>query len=233
MGPNPSLGIPQLVPPRTGPELRTARVEADMTQADLAAAARVSIGLVKHWESGRKPIPEGRLPELARIFASQAPAKAPSLSGSRWRAMRIRAELDQPTVARILGLSQQAVALWETNGVPKDRRLVLISAVTAPEGFVAGLVRAERMSVGLKQQELGVRLGIPQAMVSEWERGKIAVPNHMWPAIREALTRSARDSPQQPVTAFDLQDGRRWARRFAVAPARRLEVAPLRVGCCV
>jgi hypothetical protein len=24
-----------------------------------------------------------------------------------------------------------------------------------------------------------------------------------------------------------------WARRFAVAPARRLEVAPLRVGCCV
>ncbi len=26
---------------------------------------------------------------------------------------------------------------------------------------------------------------------------------------------------------------RTWARRFAVAPARRLEVAPLRVGCCV
>ena len=25
----------------------------------------------------------------------------------------------------------------------------------------------------------------------------------------------------------------RWARRFALAPARRLEVAPLRVGCCV
>ena len=24
-----------------------------------------------------------------------------------------------------------------------------------------------------------------------------------------------------------------WARRFALAPARRLEVAPLRVGCCV
>ncbi len=26
---------------------------------------------------------------------------------------------------------------------------------------------------------------------------------------------------------------RDWARRFAVAPARRLEVAPLRVGLCV
>jgi hypothetical protein len=31
----------------------------------------------------------------------------------------------------------------------------------------------------------------------------------------------------------DFEQASCWARRFAVAPARRLEVAPLRVGCCV
>jgi hypothetical protein len=35
------------------------------------------------------------------------------------------------------------------------------------------------------------------------------------------------------ITSEIDESGRYWARRFALAPARRLEVAPLRVGCCV
>ncbi|HEY5033767.1 MAG TPA: hypothetical protein VIJ30_01440, partial [Candidatus Dormibacteraeota bacterium] len=50
-------------------------------------------------------------------------------------------------------------------------------------------------------------------------------------ASRVLVTASRYSRAPQPTCVH--KDPGDWARRFAVAPARRLEVAPLRVGCCV
>jgi hypothetical protein len=45
------------------------------------------------------------------------------------------------------------------------------------------------------------------------------------------MTRCSPEDVAAGARLLDLAPG--WARRLALAPARRLEVAPLRVGCCV
>jgi transposase InsO family protein len=47
--------------------------------------------------------------------------------------------------------------------------------------------------------------------------------------LHEALD----DRPPREVEELYAAQDRAWVRRLGLAPARRLEVAPLRVGCCV
>ncbi len=197
------------MPAITAGELRQSREESTLSQAELASLIGVSKGLVDHWESGRKPIPPARAIELRQVFAVQAPIPIPDLSGGELRAIREAAGVTQTALARMQGVKQQAIAAWEREGVPGERREVLVSAAAHPGGFVGGLVRAEREQIGMTQTELASALGVTQTRVSDWERGSSQIPLEQWPRIREAVdTRTPRRS-QQPVRARELREGRR------------------------
>ena len=201
-----------------------------MSVAELAALVDVSEGLVRHWESGRKPIPAGRAAELRRVFAGRSPAPLPSFSGSALRRARESAGQSQATLAQMRGVTQQAIAAWEAGAVPEDQREVLANAAVAAAGFAAGMLRAERERAGLKQAALAAGLGVPQSRVSRWECGKLPIPPDVWPHIREAIAGRAATRRQQPVTSEELRDGRRRLGWSQAQLAREIGVATPVVG---
>ncbi len=54
---------------------------------------------------------------------------------------------------------------------------------------VGGRIRAAREAMGLSQEQLGIRLGVPQTLVSSWERGKVDLPVSMLVRLSSALQR--------------------------------------------
>lgn len=51
-----------------GAVIRTARLRIGMTQVDLSRALDISNQAVRDWESGREPVPPGRVSQLARAL---------------------------------------------------------------------------------------------------------------------------------------------------------------------
>lgn len=54
---------------------------------------------------------------------------------------------------------------------------------------VGGRIRAAREAMGLSQEQLGIRIGVPQTLVSSWERGKADLPVRMLVKLSAALQR--------------------------------------------
>lgn len=200
-------GTHELVP-LSAEELRRRREAAGLSTSTLAALLGVSRALVKNWEAGRGGIHPGRLADIHRVLAAQAPAEVKPMPGQELRAIREGAGLSQDELARMLGVTQQAIAGWEAAVVPADRCEVLQQAAVAPS-FPGGVLRAERKRAGLKQTQLAAAVGVTQSRVSLWELGDQLIPAAEWAPIRQGLAGVAVPAARQrPVTAEELRDGR-------------------------
>ncbi|MGI8749975.1 MAG: helix-turn-helix domain-containing protein [Thermoleophilaceae bacterium] len=197
----------------TADELRRQRDAAGLSTYELADLLGVSPAAVQHWEAGRQPVPRGRVSELRRVLARQAPAApVPPLLADELRQLRRQAQLSQSDVAHLLGVTREAVTAWErgVKPVPEARRDVLREALAA-QVPAAALMRALRERAGWKQAELAERIDVAQTTVSKWERGDKPIPAERWPRIREVLAAAEPDIRpvhfQLPVTPEDVREG--------------------------
>jgi DNA-binding XRE family transcriptional regulator len=68
-----AAAVGPILPTMRGAELRAARLEAGLRQGELARRIGVSQGMLSLWETGRRPIPPGRVLPIAEAVA-RAPA---------------------------------------------------------------------------------------------------------------------------------------------------------------
>jgi DNA-binding transcriptional regulator YiaG len=215
-------------------ELRSRREAAGLSLREFAALLEVSEGLLRHWESGRRPVPRGRQTDLQRLLASLSPVDAPAtMTGRELRELRERAQLTQADVAHLLGVTRAAVTGWERGEVPDGRHVLreILAADVPPD---AALMRAQRARAGWKQAELAERLGVRQTQVSAWERGEASIPSARWPEIRDLLAAAEPDIRptqfQRPVDADELRSNRQRLGWSQAEFARRLDVSKPTVG---
>jgi transcriptional regulator with XRE-family HTH domain len=147
------------------------------------------------------------------------------------RAARQAAGLSQTELASRIGVAQGAVGQWERGQViptlpmycgligvlgawplleallPPDQTAAAIRAPlhrTSQSSGIAASLRAARRAAGLSQPQLGLRVGVRQSTVSQWERGRVIPTLPMvcrlvavlgpWPLL-EALLPSQRADP--------------------------------------
>jgi transcriptional regulator with XRE-family HTH domain len=120
------------------------------------------------------------------------------------RLARVAAGMTQLDVADELGVGQPTVSVWEAGEqVPDVERF---EALEAAVGLEAGTLRASlglppvddgpplsvrirdaRLAAGLLQADLAARVGVTQATVSDWERGRFAPRLEQLGRIADAL----------------------------------------------
>jgi len=108
---------------------------------------------------------------------------------------------------------------------------------------VGGRIRAAREAMGLSQEQLSIRLGVPPIRISDWERGKRDLPVEMLvrlsAIVRPVTTRawlvmeSDEGAPQVPLDVLGkrhtrrgyewLQKKRAWQKAKAEAERRNAE----------
>jgi len=134
-------------------ELRAARHRARLTQDELGERLGVGGTLVCIWERGRRSIPLGRAAEVRQVLAAieQEPprpprhrrrrtdARLPTLAGGDLRAARRRVGWSQADLAARLGVTAQALSIWERGRWPipagraaELRRLLEAAPPTSP-----------------------------------------------------------------------------------------------------
>jgi len=189
----------------TAVELRQRREAAGLSTYELAERVGVSPGYIQQLEQGRKPIPPARAEQICGLLAGLAGPAATRMPGGELRRVREHAGLALADLGAMFGVSKQAIAAWERDGVPVEHAEALAVAAAAPS-FAGGLLRAERERVRLKQVELVGELSrrgmtVSQSCLSRWERGERAIPPDAWRAIR-AVIRAAGEPPprERPVS---------------------------------
>lgn len=203
----PVVGAPPLSPD----DLRGRREALGLSRVGVATALGISEGALRHWETGRKPIPPDRLDEIRLILDHYAAPEIGEMTGRELRALRERHSLSQQELAHLLGVTRRAIIGWEAGDVPEQRRDVLREVFAGAGSPRAGMLRALRKRAGWTQAELGEQVGASQNDVSKWERGTAEIPADQWPAIRDTLLAAEPDIRptdfERPFTHHELHEG--------------------------
>jgi len=217
--------------------MRAARIGADLTIAELAgrlgrdtAGGRAFLCAIEtglhHVSAANAAAYEEALGLSAGTFVTPACEEAiaravatgrlhPGTPGGEARAARLRAGLTLAEVARRLGTTTAAVALYETNrpcppraahtgsyelafGLPvgtlparppdqRPRRGRRPTEAALDPASLSGRLRAARLAAGLTCAALGVRLGVSRERVSQWERSEDQANRRAAERYEEAL----------------------------------------------
>ena len=210
----------------TGATLRRLRTASGLGLAEAARGAGLGKGTVGNWEADRRS-PGGagldrllrvldaparervRLlasadPGYARITLARSPFGAPVDLGTVLRAIRERRGLTQAELAARVGVTQGAVAKWESG-----------DSVPAPEtvhavGFALGLGAEETLALasargeghaGIPDDPEAAHVGLGQQLWPHAPEGR-ALVSLAWEA--EAWRRAARDPRWEPLLAYVL-----------------------------
>ncbi len=181
--------------------LRLARLDAGLTQYELADRIKVHRSRIEAWESGRDKPPAARIKEMAAALNvtygylmgledRQTIVLRPAFKPDRLLYARTRAGLTQEKLADRLGVIRLSVYLWEKGkAVPKRKMLPKIARILnvtekyllgqedLPKEFEANKFVSKRMfsarlRAGLTQHELAKELGVKKSVVSKWEQGR-------------------------------------------------------------
>lgn len=201
--------------PRPGNALRRARIDAGMSLSHFARAVGVSVPCASRWETDvRRP----HTSDIARIallfgcppievrswFVDSPPLQTEALPHAKGlRLLRVRHDTSRAELASRLGVSASTVAHWECGrrAMPVSRlatlgqvfglpRATLVDALLRePVGVAPRLVQMRRCA-GLTQRDVGRRLGVTNALVCAWERGR-SKPS--WPQMRRLSRMFGRD----------------------------------------
>ena len=76
-----------VLPPKARTALRAARDEQELKQPDLARRIGIDVGLLGHYETGRRPVPEARLRKWMRLL------KMSDATADRFRRLSIEARI--------------------------------------------------------------------------------------------------------------------------------------------
>ncbi len=246
--PGPASNVTPLPPEIAGNELRAARERLGWSQGDVARNLGVSKPAVKGWE--KNGVPAGRRVELAQRLAQAQPvsdelrermlvralreelACSPGLS--RWEVgHRLQARRHRGAVAAAIARALTTGAVHERPiSVGRGRTRLALFLGPAPARWTTGVpleaaeVTRGRLEKGLTQVELAKLLGVAQALVSQWESGRVVVPEGRRAHIRQTLKSVPVPKPH-PLPGDELRqlrEQRAWsqaelARRFGVQQA--------------
>jgi DNA-binding transcriptional regulator YiaG len=101
--------------------VRALRDRIGMSQIELGSVVGVAATTISHWEQGRVPVSSAhndRLDEIDRDYPTVA-----MLTGEEIRAIRQRAGIGVPLLARLLGIDQSTIYAWERGVRTPDRRI--------------------------------------------------------------------------------------------------------------
>lgn len=147
-----------------------------LRQIDLARQLDIDPTTVRLWEEGR--VTPG-VRQMAKVIAFLGfdPCPVEASLPSRLRAYRRREGISQREAAGRLGVSADTAARWEWRGQkPRVEHWAAIERVLGPAEpspeDLPNRLRRLRRRLGLTQVEFGRRLGVDQACISDWERGR-------------------------------------------------------------
>lgn len=201
--------------------IRALRVEAGLSQVALADRAGVPLSLVERLEGGDLH-PEEYPEEMKRLHAAlghKDPGQdlKPRLRGGVLRAARKALRMTPGELAEALEVGWDRIRGWETERerIPEkihERVLILVKEKAGvdlqelisrqePEERRSRVLIRFRRRHGLTQAELAKRLGVAQAMISQWENEVARVPETR---ILEILRldqdlKRAEEAPRVPV----------------------------------
>jgi transcriptional regulator with XRE-family HTH domain len=143
--------------------------------------------------------------------------------GDHLRRRRLELGLLQRTVAQQLGVSVEAIALWEKGRVrprPRQYRGVIEFLGYDPEPTppsVSGRLASLRRHLGLTQAEFAYLVGLDEGSVCRWESGSRQPSRWMETrvkAILAELERRVLGSTSAPSARLTFADRTRWRRRL-------------------
>jgi DNA-binding transcriptional regulator YiaG len=103
-------------PPVAPSAFRTLRKKLGISQTDIANQCEIGISTVSAWERGEEPMPPEALKALMVLITNkmqQPNVQQPNVSGDDLRTLRKKLGMRQVDLAESLGVSVQAIALWE------------------------------------------------------------------------------------------------------------------------
>lgn len=205
------------IPAPRGNELRRARMAHGLSLTQFARSVGVSVACASRWETDVRRPHSSDVERIARLLRhtevevrswfTARPLTTEALPhGKGLRALRSRQGLSREELGQRVGVSAATIAHWECGrrSLPAARLSTLgdvfdirgndliATLLSEPKHIAPPLVQM-RSAAGLTQHQVGRRVGVTNARVCAWERGR-ATPN--WAQVRQLariLRRSVRD----------------------------------------
>ena len=175
-----------------------------MFQDEAARRIGTTESTVANWESGRS-IPCLRAWPGVLIFLGYDPRPAAKTIGEKFGLHREGLGISKEELAEKLDLDPGTVKAWERwadkrqnhRSIPTIARFIGSNPFDHPASD-AERVRQWRLLLGLTQRQLGKELGVREAVVLDWERGRRNVPNEIVVKLKKSLA----DSPHWQCSRF-------------------------------
>lgn len=178
-------------------------------QDEAAQRIGTKTSTIANWERGRSK-PRLRAWPGVLAFLGYDPRPAAQTIGDKFRLHREGLGLSKQELAEQLGLDPGTVRAWEQwpdsqqnyRSIPVITRFIRANPFMPPASD-AERVKQYRLLLGLTQEELSKQLGVREAMVLEWERGRREVPRGVLVALNTSAKAYLQPHSGRPHAAQD------------------------------